>query len=74
MSTTLGLFGMTSIPRQVFEGDWIVEEIRRHAYQLYVRRGKQDGWDREDWLTAEDAILMKYAVLRRSFKSKEFSN
>lgn len=74
MLTAPGLFRMVEISCQAFEGETIVEEIRRHAYQLYVRRGKQDGWDREDWLTAENAVLTKHAVLRRSFRSSAFAN
>jgi hypothetical protein len=74
MLTAPGLFRMVEISGQDFEGETIVEEIRRHAYQLYVRRGKQNGWDREDWLTAENAVLTKHAVLRRSFKSSAFAN
>jgi hypothetical protein len=64
-----GLSRTVGITDHFFEGDRIVEEIRRHAYQLYVRRGKRDGWDREDWLTAEEVVLTKYAVLRRSHRS-----
>ena len=29
------------------------EEIASRAYQLWERRGRQDGHDREDWLIAE---------------------
>ncbi len=34
------------------------EEITKLAYQFYVERGYQDGFDREDWLRAE-AIVKK---------------
>ncbi len=29
------------------------EAVARLAYELYLRRGGQPGYDREDWLTAE---------------------
>jgi hypothetical protein len=29
------------------------EEIRRRAYVLYERRGREDGHDIDDWLRAE---------------------
>jgi len=33
------------------------EEIRRHAYEIYEERGRQDGHSLDDWLLAEDEIL-----------------
>jgi hypothetical protein len=51
---------------RVIDRHRLAEEIRRYAYQLYVRRGRRHGHDREDWLMAEEAILTKYAVLRRA--------
>ena len=27
--------------------------IAQRAYELYEQRGRQDGWDLEDWLNAE---------------------
>ena len=32
------------------------DAIRRLAFQLYERRGREDGHDVEDWLHAEHAI------------------
>ena len=32
------------------------EQIRRWAYDLYERRGREDGQDTEDWLQAETAL------------------
>jgi Protein of unknown function (DUF2934) len=66
---TLELARTIGIAPQVFDRNRINEEIRRHAYQLYIRRGKRDGNDREDWLMAEEAVLMKYALLDRSSRS-----
>ncbi|HRC43723.1 MAG TPA: DUF2934 domain-containing protein [Nitrospira sp.] len=43
-----------------------VEEIRTHieklAYELYQRRGRQDGHDRQDWLEAERLTLASSAL------------
>lgn len=33
------------------------ELIRERAYELYERRGREDGHDLEDWLEAEAEIL-----------------
>ena len=33
------------------------EHIRRRAYQLYVDRGRQDGFALDDWLQAETELL-----------------
>jgi hypothetical protein len=38
----------------------IEEEIRRRAYELYQERGRQDGFEQEDWARAETEILGKY--------------
>jgi hypothetical protein len=32
------------------------EEVRRRAYELYERRGREDGHDLDDWLRAEAEI------------------
>ena len=34
----------------------IEEQIRARAYELYQERGGADGYDVEDWLTAESEI------------------
>jgi hypothetical protein len=39
-------------------------EIERRAYQLFVARGRQDGRDVDDWLTAEREFLMPLGTLR----------
>lgn len=38
----------------------IEEEIRRKAYELYEERGRQDGFEQEDWARAEAAVRNKY--------------
>jgi DUF2934 family protein len=30
-----------------------VEDIAKRAYEMYVERGRADGFDREDWRRAE---------------------
>ncbi len=37
------------------------DEIRRRAYQLYEERGRQNGFDLDDWLRAESEITSKAA-------------
>ena len=32
------------------------EEIRRHAFEIYVEHGREDGHDLDDWLEAESEI------------------
>ncbi|HEV2990543.1 MAG TPA: DUF2934 domain-containing protein [Candidatus Angelobacter sp.] len=36
------------------------EEIRRRAYELYEERGRQHGFEQEDWARAEAEIRSKY--------------
>ena len=38
----------------------IQEEIRQRAYELYEARGRQDGFQEEDWIRAETEILARY--------------
>ena len=33
------------------------EQIRRRAYELYIRRGNQSGSEFDDWLQAEEEVL-----------------
>jgi hypothetical protein len=33
------------------------ERIARRAYQRYEERGRDDGWDQEDWFEAERELL-----------------
>jgi hypothetical protein len=39
------------------------DQIAQRAYQLYVARGRVEGYDVQDWLQAEDELLteMGYA-------------
>ena len=34
------------------------EQIRRRAYELYEARNRQDGHGLEDWLRAENEVLL----------------
>jgi hypothetical protein len=38
----------------------IEEEIRIRAYELFERRGRQQGFHDEDWAQAEAELLAKY--------------
>ncbi|MGE5321338.1 MAG: DUF2934 domain-containing protein, partial [Actinomycetota bacterium] len=38
----------------------IQEQIRVRAYELYLERGGQDGFDRQDWSRAEAEILSRH--------------
>ena len=35
-------------------------EIRQRAYELYEARGRQEGFQEEDWIRAETEILARY--------------
>ena len=37
-------------------GQDVQEQIRMRAFELYEQRGKQEGFDLEDWLQAEEEI------------------
>ena len=37
-------------------------EIRRRAYELYVRRGNQSGSELDDWLQAEKEFLQDEGI------------
>ncbi|MEK6803519.1 MAG: DUF2934 domain-containing protein [Nitrospirota bacterium] len=39
--------------------------IEKLAYELYQQRGRQDGYDRQDWLEAERLILSPSAHTRQ---------
>jgi hypothetical protein len=37
----------------------LVHQIRLSAYELYEKRGREDGHELEDWLRAEEEITWK---------------
>lgn len=38
----------------------IEEQVRIRAYELFEERGRQEGYDRDDWARAEAEILAKF--------------
>ena len=38
------------------------EQIRRRAYELYEQRGRDDGHELDDWLTAESELAQQKAM------------
>jgi DUF2934 family protein len=36
-----------------------VEDIARRAYELYLERGRADGFDRDDWRRAERELALR---------------
>jgi Protein of unknown function (DUF2934) len=40
------------------------DEIARHAYELYLSRGREDGGDLEDWLQAERELRARLSSTR----------
>ncbi len=36
--------------------EMIQEQIRQRAYELYEQRGREEGHDSDDWLTAESQV------------------
>jgi len=38
----------------------IEEEVRQRAYELYEERGRQHGFEQEDWARAEAEVRKKY--------------
>jgi len=51
--TLRGKKGSPESPEQV------QERIRQRAYELYERRGREDGRDFDDWLKAESEVTGK---------------
>jgi len=45
----------------------VYEHIRGKAFEYYVERGELDGYDLEDWLRAERALIVKPDVTIRRF-------
>lgn len=49
---------LTDSPKSADESDFnTYERIASVAYALYEQRGRQDGYDFEDWLEAERRVL-----------------
>jgi Protein of unknown function (DUF2934) len=45
------------VPEPPIETPSLEEQIRRRAYELYLRRGRQSGLELDDWLQAEEENL-----------------
>lgn len=41
----------------------IQHQIRERAYELYEQRGRRDGHDLDDWLTAESEVTGKVKTI-----------
>ncbi len=41
-------------------------DIAERAYQLYLERGRVDGFDREDWLRAERELKLRRNTGKRT--------
>jgi hypothetical protein len=57
---------LTSIPVSVHQGETIPsvlqsvnERISRRAHEIYIERGRVDGHSLEDWLDAENELIVK---------------
>lgn len=46
------------VTQRMLETVPLEEQIRRRAYELYVKRGMASGSELDDWLKAESEILM----------------
>jgi hypothetical protein len=51
--------GTSRVAEHASKGAWAHDRIRieRLAYDLYERRGRQEGQDLEDWLKAEQRLV-----------------
>ena len=49
--------GEARVPEPPIETLSLKEQIRRRAYELYLRRGRQSGLELGDWLQAEEENL-----------------
>ena len=47
---------------QLFTPEEHAEEIAEVAYSYWESRGREDGHDVEDWLTAEQEVMRRYRV------------
>lgn len=58
MGTTVRAQGKAQAARKPAEGAG-AEEIARVAYEFFERRGRLDGYDRQDWLEAEQFVRQR---------------
>ena len=50
-------------PKAVESRTDIQVQIRQRAYEIYEQRGREDGHDVDDWLTAESEVKQKAKVV-----------
>ena len=48
----------SAVKRTTVENLPLEEQIQQRAYELYVQRGNQSGSEIDDWLQAEEEILI----------------
>ena len=61
MSALIGhITGEMSLGRYTGGGRLSREAIARRAFELYEKRGRQDGHDVDDWLTAERELTRHF--------------
>ena len=48
------------VPEPPIETLSLEEQIRRRAYELYLRRDEQSGLELDDWLRAQEEILRSH--------------
>lgn len=56
-------------PRAVHSPSQIQEQIRQRAYELYEQRGREDGHDLADWLTAESELTQRTKAVAALFQT-----
>jgi DUF2934 family protein len=47
---------------RVCDPDWLLNQIRSRAYQLFVDRGCQPGRELDDWLQAEQETIQHLGI------------
>ena len=61
-STLIGrITGETMLGKDTGGGRLTQEGIARRAFELYERRGRQDGHDVDDWMLAERELTRHFA-------------
>ena len=46
--------------------DESVQQVRQRAFELYEQHGRQDGYDVEDWLRAEEEVRAQAGATARA--------
>jgi hypothetical protein len=55
---------LPAIEKLHFDAPPSEETIAKRAYELFQRRGRQDGFDRQDWLSAERELMLRSSLLK----------